>query len=97
MFYCSMHEMQLSETTNVMMTGLRENVIRDVNLLSCSWRSNHYGLHSTELVKWGFSMSDNIGVNLAHRCCYFCCNRCRNSHHAYSKTWNETHKTCLIH
>jgi hypothetical protein len=69
-----MHEMRLNETTNVMRTALRVNVFRDVNLLSCSWCSNHYGFHSTELIEWRFSVSSNVRVDLAHCCCHFCCN-----------------------
>jgi hypothetical protein len=46
--YCSTSEMLLIE----MMTTLRVNAFRDVNLLTHSWRSNHYGLHATEFIKW---------------------------------------------
>jgi hypothetical protein len=41
--YCLMIEMT---------TPFRVNVFRDVNLLTHSWRSNHYGLHATEFIKW---------------------------------------------
>jgi hypothetical protein len=61
LFGYSMHETHWSETNlNEMMTALRVNVFRGVNLLSFSWCSNHYGFHSTKLIKWRFSMSHNV-------------------------------------
>ena len=56
--YCLMIEMLLNakrwivECLIEMTMPFRVNVFRDVNLLTHSWRSNHYGLHATEFIKW---------------------------------------------
>ena len=56
--YCLMSEMFLNakrwivECLIEMKTAFRVNVFRDANLLTHSWRSNHYGFHATEFIKW---------------------------------------------
>ena len=56
--YCLMNERLLNAKHWIvyclieMMTAFRVNVFRDVNLLTHSWRPNHYGFHSAEFIKW---------------------------------------------
>jgi hypothetical protein len=51
--YCLMNEMLLNAKRLIeMKTAFRVNGFRDVNLLTHSWRSNHYGFHATEFIKW---------------------------------------------
>ena len=94
-----MSKSNLSEMMGQSMQSARMQIraicCRDGNLVRYSWRTNCRGLHATELIQGRFCVRNDIGVDLADRCGYFCGSRSGNVDEAGSETRNQTKRARL--